>query len=100
MNEDPRERALAAQGQSELGDALFKPIVEAAQRAMRDKGLPEQALMQAAMARGFGVIEAEAIDQLDREASEGDTASANLRNQWRDHKWPESRGAKWRRGHR
>jgi len=97
MADDPRALQVAQQGESELGE-LFKPIVQAAQRSCRDAGLPEEVLMQAALTRGFGVIEAAGVDQLDREASNGDKTSANLRTQWRDHKFPQSRGARWRRG--
>jgi hypothetical protein len=96
--QDPRATALVQQGQAELGDRLFKPIVEAAQRACIAKGIPETALVEHAMRNGFAVVEAEGVDQLDREASAGDKAAANLRNEWRDHKFPQSRGARWRRG--
>jgi len=90
--------ALADQAKSELGDKLFKPIMEAAQRACATKGISEEYLMQVALRHGFSIIEAEAVDQLDREASDGNKASENLRYQWRDHKYPQSRGARWRRG--
>ena len=99
-NEDPRSAALAAEGQEMLGDKLMPKIVEAAKRACQAQGIHEAALMDAAMRRGFSVIEAAGIDQLDREASDGSKASANLRNEWRDHRYPESRGARWRRGQR
>jgi hypothetical protein len=97
-DEDPRASALVQQGQSELGDKLFRPIVEAAQRGCLAKGIPEQVLVQTAMTHGFAIIEAEGIDQLDREASNGNKTSENLRTEWRDHRYPQSRGARWRRG--
>jgi hypothetical protein len=96
--QDPRAAALVQQGQAELGDKLFKPIVEAAQRGCAAKGIPEVVLVEHAMRGGFGIIEAEAIDQLDREASNGDRSAGNLRQEWRDHRFPQSRGARWRRG--
>jgi len=95
---DSRASALADQGKGELGEKLFKPIMEAAQRACAAKGISEEYLVQVAMRHGFGIIEAEAVDQLDREASNGNKTSANLRTEWRDHKYPQSRGARWRRG--
>jgi hypothetical protein len=95
---DPRAHALAQQGAAELGDKLYRPILEAAQRGCAAKGIPETVLVEHAMRGGFGIIEAEAIDQLDREASNGDKSSANLRTEWRDHRFPQSRGARWRRG--
>jgi hypothetical protein len=99
--QDSKAAALAQQGAAELGDKLYRPILEAAQRGCAAKGIPETVLVEHAMrAGGFGVIEAEAIDQLDREASNGDKSSANLRTEWRDHRFPQSRGARWRRGER
>lgn len=88
-NEDPRIANLRARGQNKL-DKLYDPVLQATRRACAAYGISEQTAMENALRaqNGFEILESAGIDQLCREASDGDKESAKVYDEWHRHSFP------------
>jgi hypothetical protein len=96
--QDPFLNTLRERGRQKLGDKLLETIVHGAGRACQYFGISDSVLVEAAKRRGFEAIEQEGVDQLLREASDGDKEAAKNYDEWYRHSFPNSRKAKWAKG--
>jgi hypothetical protein len=101
-NENPRLTALAARHKENFGEKLVERATGAAARACERLGIADSAPMDHAMrfANGAEQIEAAAVDQWLIEASNGDKAAQAAYDEWHQHRFPNSRKARWARGER
>lgn len=91
-NEDPRVGAMRNRGQQKL-DKLYEPVLQATRRGLEGMGVSEQQAMETALRvqNGFELLESAGVDQLAREASDGNKESAKTYDEWYCHTFPNSR---------